>query len=111
MKSVKLAFVTYVLLWLLPLDVSAADFYVDITNNTGYTILYMYVSPEKSESWEEDVLGDKVLADGETRRVNLYGYKRPTFDIRLVDEDDDSYTFLGIDVTKQDIIATISDID
>ena len=45
----------------------AADFYVEITNNTGYTIMYMYVSPAKAESWEEDVLGDDMLASGETQ--------------------------------------------
>ena len=39
----------------------AADYYVDITNRTGYTIMYMYVSPAKSDSWEEDVLGKEVL--------------------------------------------------
>ena len=28
--------------------------------------MYMYVSPAKSDSWEEDVLGDDVLATGKT---------------------------------------------
>lgn len=95
----------------LPLSLSAADYYVDITNNTGYTIFYIYVSPDKSDSWEEDVLGDKVLMHGDSRRINLYGYKSPIFDIRLVDEDDDSYTFWDVDVSKRDITATISDLD
>lgn len=96
---------------MLPLKASAADYYVNITNNTGYTIYYIYISPDKSTSWEEDVLGEKVLMSGETRRVNLYGYKSPIFDIRLVDEDDDSYTFWDIDVSKRDITVTLSDID
>jgi hypothetical protein len=99
------------LLALLSLNVSAADYYVDITNKTGYTIYYVYVSPDKSDSWEEDVLGKDVLSDGETRRINLYGYKSPVFDIRLVDEDDDSYTFWDIDVSEDDITATLSDLD
>ena len=89
----------------------AADFYVDITNKTGYTIQYMYVSPAKSDSWEEDVLGDDVLLDGHTQRVNLKGYKSPMFDIRLVDEDGDKYTFWNVDVSKQDITVTLSDLD
>jgi hypothetical protein len=90
---------------------TAADFYVDITNRTGYTIRYMYVSPAKSDSWEEDVLGDDVLLTGKTQRVNLRGYKNAVFDIKLVDEDGDSYTFWNIDVSEQDLVVTLDDID
>ena len=89
----------------------AADFYVDITIKTGYTIMYMYVSPAKSDSWEEDVLGDDVLSSGKTQRVNLTGYKSPMFDIRLVDEDGDKYTFWGVNVSTDDITVTIGDLD
>lgn len=112
MRLVKsIALFMLVLLSTLPLRVAAADYYVEITNKTGYTIFYIYVSPDKSDSWEEDVLGEKVLMDGETRRINLYGYKSPIFDIRLVDEDDDTYTFWDVDVSERDITATISDLD
>ena len=90
---------------------AAADYYVDITNETGYTIMYMYVSPAKSDSWEEDVLGDDVLRTGKAQRVNLTGYKSPIFDIRLVDEDGDKYTFWNVDVSKRDITVTLADMD
>ncbi len=89
----------------------AADYYVKITNRTGYTIMYTYVSPAKSKSWEEDVLGSDVLANGYTQRVRLRNYTYPIFDIRLVDEDGDTYTFWNVDVSRQDIVATIEDID
>lgn len=89
----------------------AADYYVDITNRTGYTIQYMYVSPDRSDSWEEDVLGRDVLPNGETRRVNLRGYSSPIFDIRLVDSDGDKYTFWDVDVSKRDITVTLDDLD
>jgi hypothetical protein len=89
----------------------AADYYVEITNNTGFTIMYMYVSPAKSDSWEEDVLGDETMSDGETRRVNLTGYKSPMFDIRLVDEDGDKYTSWNVDVSKRDLTVTLDDLD
>ena len=91
--------------------VMAADYYVDIANRTGYTIYYMYVSPADSKSWEEDVLGSDVLQDGDTQRVALTGYKSPLFDIRLVDEDEDSYTFWNIDVSTQDIVVTLDNLD
>ena len=89
----------------------AQEYYVDITNRTGFTIFYMYVSPAAVDSWEEDVLGREVLSDGETRRVTLRGYKSPIFDIRLVDIDGDSYTFWKVDVSKQDVTVRLSDID
>ena len=89
----------------------AADYYVEVTNRTGYTIMYMYVSPAKSDSWEEDVLGEDVLPNGTTQRVNLNGYKSPMFDIRLVDEDGDKYTFWNIDVSEEDITVTLDDLD
>jgi hypothetical protein len=89
----------------------AAEYYVDITNRTGYTIMYVYVSPAKSDSWEEDVLGKEVLPDGETRRVTLTGYRSPIFDIQLVDSDGDKYTFWKVDVSEQDIVATLDDLD
>ena len=90
---------------------SAAIYLLDITNRTGYTIMYMYVSPAKSDSWEEDVLGDDVLPDGKTQRVTLTGYKSSIFDIRLVDEDGDKYTFWNVDVSTDDITVTLDDLD
>lgn len=91
--------------------VMAADYYVDITNRTGYTIFYMYLSPSNSTIWEEDVLGKDVLMNGDTQRVTLTGYSNPNFDIRLVDEDNDSYTFMNVDVSRQDLVVTIDHLD
>ena len=90
---------------------SAQEYYVDITNRTGFTIFYMYVSPAASDSWEEDVLGNEILNSGDTKRVWLRGYKSPIFDIRLVDSDGDSYTFWKVDVSKNDITVRLTDID
>ena len=109
MKSLKWGLV--LLIACLPIQASAADYYVEINNETGYTIFYVYVSPDNSDEWEDDVLGKEVLMDGDSRRINLYGYKSPVFDIRLVDEDGDSYTFWDIDVSRLDITATIGDLD
>ena len=89
----------------------ASDYYVDITNQTGYTIVYMYVSPGTSRSWEEDVLGSDVLPNGASQRVRLRGYQSPIFDVRLVDEDGDSYTFWDVDVSKFDLVVTLDELD
>lgn len=89
-----------------------ADYGFDITNDTGDTITNLYVSPETSDYWEQDVLGeDGVLRPGKTQHVGLSGYKTPIFDIRLVDEDGDRYTFWKVDVSKQDLTVTRDDMD
>ncbi|BAO82201.1 hypothetical protein SRAA_2347 [Serpentinimonas raichei] len=89
----------------------AQSYYVDITNRTGFVITHIYVSPANSSSWEEDVLGNKVLAKGATHRVTLTGYRSPIFDIKLVDEDGDSYTYWKVDVSKRDIVARPEHLD
>ena len=58
---------------LLPFEASAAEFSVDVANETGY--------------------------------------KSPIFDIKLVDEECDSYTFWDVDVSERDITATIKNLD
>jgi hypothetical protein len=90
---------------------AAFDGYVDIINETGYTIFYIYVSHHSSEDWEDDVLGDEVLSDGETYRVRLNGYPDSIFDILIEDEDGDTYTFWGVDVSVEDVTVTIADMD
>jgi hypothetical protein len=90
----------------------AGNYHFDITNETGDTITYLYVSPETATYWEDDVLGeDGLLRPGKTQRVNLSGYKSPIFDIRLVDEDGDWYTFWKVDVSKQNLTVTPDDMD
>lgn len=87
------------------------NYYVDITNATGFTIMYVYVSPADARNWEEDVLGNDVLLDGDSQRVTLTGYRSPVFDIQLVDEDGDTYTFWNVNVARQDIVVTLADLD
>ncbi len=101
-----------ILLLLLSITAMAQqNYYVDVTNQTGYTIVYMYVSPGDARTWEEDVLGRDILRNGEMQRVNLYNYHSPIFDIRLVDEDGDTYTFWNIDVSRYNLIVTLDELD
>lgn len=90
---------------------SAFSGYVEVTNNTGYDIYYLYVSPAKSDSWEEDVLGDDILADGETVRVNVRKQKSSVFDIRAEDEDGDTYTVWELDIATEDLVLTLDHLD
>ncbi len=85
--------------------------YIEVTNNTGYDVYYLYVSHEDSEDWEDDVLGDEILEDGESFRVELDNYPSSIFDVQAEDEDEDTYTLYGIDVETDDLNLTIDDLD
>ncbi|CAH2600417.1 Argininosuccinate lyase [Rhodovastum atsumiense] len=41
-----------------------------LINKTGYELSEVYVSPSKSNDWQEDVLGRDTLGDGE--RTNIH---------------------------------------
>lgn len=87
---------------------------IRILNNTGYTVEYIYVSQTASDNWYEDILGDKVLPDGESVTVNLPYPLDVTnrYDIRIVDEDEDNYTKWDVLVNADSRIEfTLSDID
>ncbi len=111
MRKFKVAVLAAIAFFIVPALALASDYYVDIENRTGFTITYMYVSPAKSSSWEEDVLGANVLPDGASRRVQLRGYDSSIFDVRLVDSDGDTYTFWNVDVARQDIVVRLTDLD
>lgn len=49
----------------------AADRSVDIVNKTGLTMIHFYASNSGTNSWEEDILGNDKLANGDTQPINV----------------------------------------
>ncbi len=63
----------------------AANRKVDIVNETGATMTEFYASVGATNSWEEDILGDDELEDGDTVEVNVDdGSGKCIFDFRAV---------------------------
>ena len=62
-----------------------------LVNKTGYELKALYVSPSKSDDWEDDVLGQDTLADGEAVNVH-FSPKTHTckWDLKVTYSDDDS---------------------
>jgi len=87
---------------------------ITIVNNTGYDCLFLYVSPVTDEDWGDDVLGYDFLLNGDSYRVRL---TQPlsivdSYDIMLVDVDDDTYTKWGVKLSNgSNIVFTQRDID
>lgn len=62
-----------------------------LVNKTGYELKALYVSPSKSDDWEDDILGQDTLADGQAVNVH-FGAKTHTckWDLKVTYSDDDS---------------------
>lgn len=62
-----------------------------LVNATGYELKALYVSPSKSDDWEEDILGQDTLGDGQSVNVH-FSPKTHTckWDLKVVYSDDDS---------------------
>jgi len=62
-----------------------------LINKTGYELKALFVSPSKSEDWEEDVLGQDTLGDGQAVNVHFSAKVRTCkWDLKVVYSDDDS---------------------
>ncbi|HAB90598.1 MAG TPA: hypothetical protein DCF84_08685 [Bacteroidetes bacterium] len=79
------------------------DKYVVITNNSDRDIFYLYVSPESSGDWEDDVLGDDVLLAGDDIKINLYGYDECMFDIKAVYDNEEEEFSWDVNVCIDDV--------
>lgn len=61
-----------------------------LVNQGEQTIMYFYASPPSAGDWEEDVLGDDVVSQGDRFRINFNTDRRCTctYDTRAVMADD-----------------------
>jgi hypothetical protein len=71
-----------------------------LVNNTGVDIHNLFVSESAKDDWEEDVLGDQVLADGESVDVNFEGKNACMWDMMVKDEAGAGVYWRKIDLCK-----------
>jgi len=81
-------------------DEAKQDF--DLVNKTGYDISHVYVSPTKTDDWEEDVLGKDILSDGDEWEIKFNrSTKTCKWDLKVVYADDSSSAYWrAIDLCK-----------
>ncbi|WP_333826113.1 hypothetical protein [Pinisolibacter sp.] len=74
----------------------------ELVNETGYDISHVFVSPTRSDDWEEDVLGKDVLSDGDEWEIRFSrAAKTCKWDLKVVYADDDSAAYWrAIDLCK-----------
>ena len=57
-------------------------------NATGVEIHKLFVSPHKSDDWEEDILGRDTLADGESVDITFSPREKPAhWDLKVEDKE------------------------
>lgn len=60
---------------------------LEVTNDTGLDIWYLFVAPSKEDMWGDDRLGDKILRAGETTVVE--GLTPGTYDVQALNENEE----------------------
>lgn len=77
----------------------AADRTVEVFNKTGQTMIEFYASVTNADSWEEDILGDDTLDDGDSVDVNVDdGSGKCVYDFRAVFESGAEAVKRGVNV-------------
>jgi hypothetical protein len=87
---------------------------VRITNNTGYDVYYIYISPSDNDEWGEDFLEDDILLDGHSVNIQLdYPLSMAdTYDFCLEDEDGDTYFKYEVEIADNArIVFTEADLE
>lgn len=76
-----------------------------LTNDTGYDIAEVYVSPVNTDDWEEDVMGRDILEDGNNVTITFSARDKVCkYDLKVVWTDGDEATWDNFD------LCTISEI-
>jgi hypothetical protein len=77
----------------------ALDF--TLHNKTGVDIHAVHISPSDKNSWEEDILNDKVLADGESVHIQFSPHENAAlWDLKVGDAEGTGLVWENLDLTK-----------
>lgn len=70
-----------------------------VVNQTGYDIDEIYVSPSKSNDWEDDVMGRDVLANGQSVEIEFSKRENAcSYDLKVVYSDQDEAEWENFDL-------------
>lgn len=71
-----------------------------LVNETGVAIHNLFISESAKDDWEEDVLGEDVLENGESVTITFSGKKACLWDMMVKDEDGEAMYWRKIDLCK-----------
>jgi hypothetical protein len=72
-----------------------------LNNATGVEIHKLYVSPHKSDDWEEDILGEDTLPDGASLTIHFSRTEKARmWDLKVVDCDGNSVEWENLNLLE-----------
>lgn len=87
--------------WSPSIDIGEEDGIVlelTVVNRTGVDIWYLFASETSSDSWEEDMLGDSVLLDGESVNITFHlSEDSLLWDFAMADSSENMVEFYSLD--------------
>lgn len=79
----------------------AGDQDFTLVNRTGVEIHKVYASPHSADDWEEDILGDDTLEDGESVNITFSPQENAAmWDLRVEDGDGNYITWENINLLQ-----------
>lgn len=78
-----------------------AEVKFNLKNATSFTLTHLYMSPAASNDWDNDILGEQVVAAGETAEVSIDdGVESCMYDLRADFDDGDAIDVRGVNVCE-----------
>lgn len=93
----------FVLFFTVPVFAGTQDF--TLVNDTGVEIYSLYVSEASNDDWEEDVLGEYVLPDGDRIEIGFQGRSACMWDLRVEDEEGDALEWDAINLCESSVVV------
>ncbi len=96
MKTVLFALAALAVAFVGPAHAQEAKQDFTLVNKTGYELKSLFVSPSKSDDWQNDVLGQDTLGDGEQVHVTFHREAKTChWDLKVVYSVDSSSAVWG----------------
>ncbi len=101
MKTLRTVTLGLVLFLTLRVAAFAGEQDFTLVNATGHSIESLFVSPSASDDWEEDILGQDTLADGQSANIKFgRAAKSAKWDIKIIDEEKKEIEWTGFNLPK-----------
>lgn len=72
-----------------------------LVNDTGVEIHQVFVSPHSTESWEEDIMGEGTLPDGESVEISFSPKEDAAmWDLMVTDSEGTSITWVNLNLLQ-----------
>ena len=83
-----------------PADTAGAQDFT-LVNATGVEIDKVFISPHSSDDWEEDILGQDTLPDGQQVEIKFHrAEKSPVWDLRIEDSKGNSIEWENLNLLE-----------